>query len=313
MTREKNTVEISVVMPAMNERASIGATVRDVASALDGERFEIVVVDDGSDDGTWDEILRLSEEDPRVGGLKLTRNFGHQAALHAGMRAARGAAVITMDSDGEHPPALLSTLVERWRGGARIVQGLRDDTGTAMPKRVTSRAYYRLFSWLAGTDMRPGSADFRLLDRGVVEVILAHPNAGAFLRGFVPWTGFDTEYVEYSPGKRTAGKTKFSSNRMFGLARQGILRFSVKPLRISMLIGGLTCIASLCYLVYILFMRIFHGDVTVAGWASVAGLLSLMGGVQLMVIGILGEYVGIIFETLRGQPMYIIDRRCGEE
>ena len=313
MSTGERGVEISVVMPAMNEREVISDTISRVVEALEGEPFEVVVVDDGSSDGTWEEVERLSAEDGRVRGLKLTRNFGHQAALHAGMKSARGKVVVTMDSDGEHPPELLPELVKRWRGGAKIVQGIRDDSRTALPKRATSRLFYRIFSWLAGTEMRPGSADFRLLDRGVVDVILAHPNAGAFLRGFVPWTGFDTEFVEYAPGRRAAGRTKFSSPRMFGLARQGILRFSVKPLRLSMLVGLLTCLGALGYLGYILYMRIFHGDVTVAGWASVAGLLSLLGGVQLMVIGILGEYVGIIFETLRGQPMYIVDRRSGEE
>ncbi len=309
MNNEQHRVEISVVMPAMDEREVIEDTIGSILSALDGEDVEVLVVDDGSSDDTFEVVRRMGEKDPRVRGVRFTRNFGHQAALYAGLTSARGRAVITMDSDGEHPASLLPSLVEKWRGGSRVVQGIRDDRSISLPKRTTSRLFYKIFSWLAGTDMKAGSADFRLLDRAVIDVILSHPNAGAFLRGFVPWTGFETEYVDYEPGVRAAGRTKFSSGRMFGLARQGILGFSIKPLRISMLIGGLTCVAALGYLIYILFMHFFHSDVTVQGWASVAGLLSLLGGVQLLVIGILGEYVGIIFETLKGQPRFIVAER----
>jgi polyisoprenyl-phosphate glycosyltransferase len=300
---------VSVVIPALDEREALPATVREASEALAGEDFEVVIVDDGSGDGTWEEIRRLSDEDSRVRGVRFSRNFGHQAALLAGIREARGEAVITLDADGQHPPALIPEMIARWRDGAIVVQGLRDDRrgGTAALKGGSSRGFYRLFSWLAATPIPAGSADFRLLDRRAAELICAHPRPALFLRGFVPWTGLRTEYLGFAPRDRSAGRTKYTAGRMFGLARQGMLRFSIKPLRLATLLGALACVGALAYLVYVLVVRLVLGEF-VEGWASVAGLLSLLGGVQLLLIGILGEYVGAIFEAVQGKPPYVIEQ-----
>ncbi|MDJ0762282.1 MAG: glycosyltransferase family 2 protein [Myxococcota bacterium] len=310
----KPTIDISIVMPVLNESEVLPSTVQDLVKILENESFEIVLVDDGSTDDTWEIIEALASQFTQVGGLHFTRNFGHQSALLAGISYARGKAVITMDSDGEHPPALIPDLIKSWRRGAKVVQMVREDINAdSFFKRFTSRSFYKLFSWLSGTHLRPGSSDFRLLDKTVVDLVLDHPRASRFLRGFVPWSGFHTVFLEYTPGQRQAGKTKFSSKRMFGLARDGILRFSVKPLRLSLLIGALTCAGSIAYLFYVLIIRLFFGNQTEPGWASVAGLLSFLGGIQLLVIGVLGEYLGIIFETINESPRFIISGRCGSQ
>ncbi len=297
---------ISIVMPALNERDGLPGVVRAVAAQLSDTNHEIIVVDDGSTDGTWDTITSLSNDVPATRGLRFSRNFGHQSALLAGMEAARGEAVIMMDSDGQHPAELIPELLAKWRLGAAVVQTLRADaSATGVLKRSSSRGFYRLFSWLAGTNIPAGSADFRLLDRRAVDVVLTHPKSALFLRGFIPWTGLETAFVEFEPKPRLSGKTKYSAFRMFNLARQGIIRFSVKPLRLATLIGGLTCVGSLVYLGYVLVTRLLGGHY-VEGWASVAGLLALIGGIQLIIMGILGEYVGMIFETQLDRPPFVI-------
>jgi dolichol-phosphate mannosyltransferase len=304
--------EVSIILPAVDE-GGIEDTVASIAASLEGVTFEIVIVDDGSTDDTWAVTQRLSARSPSVRGIRLTRNFGHQAALYAGIVAAAGRAVVTMDADGQHPAPLLPEMVKHWRAGARVVQGIRDDQSIAFGKRWWSRAFYRFFSWLAQLPLEPGSADFRLMDRNVVEVLRAYPGAAGFLRGFVPWTGFDTTKIHYRPGQRSSGRSKFSSRRMVALARNGILAFSIRPLRLSLLLGLLTCGFALAYLVFILTVRLFYQSLAVPGWASIAGLLALLGGVQLLVLGIMGEYLGLAVETLRDRPPFIVSETCGSE
>lgn len=307
--------EFSVVMPVYNEGELIEQTIASLLDALsDEENYEVVLVDDGSRDDTWTHISALSKQYAQVKGLKFTRNFGHQSALRAGIVNASGKAVVSMDSDGEHPVSVVPLMVEKWRAGAKIVQSVRGDSKKlSITKRASSKGFYRLFSWLAGTHIQPGMADFRLLDREVVDVLLNHPHASAFLRGFIPWTGFETEYLEFEQGHRTAGISKFTTKKMFALARQGIIGFSVKPLRISMVLGMLTCFFALLNLVYTMVVRIFYPETVVQGWATVTGLMALLGGVQLLVIGILGEYIAVMFETIRNQPSFIVDEKVGFE
>ncbi len=300
------TPEISIIMPAYNECESLPNTVAAVVTHLRELDYEIIIVDDGSKDATWSVIAELSTQYPRLRGLRFSRNFGHQSALLAGLTAARGRAAISLDSDGQHPPELIPTLVDMWRNGAPVVQTLRQDMQkVGLFKRATSRGFYRLFSWLAGTSISPGSADFRLLDRRALDVILAHPRSAMFLRGFVPWTGFRTEYLEFELKERIAGDTKYSMKKMLGLAKQGLTRFSIKPLRLATLLGSVTCLAALGYLGYVIYTRLIGGDFA-PGWASVAGLLSLLGGLQLLIMGILGEYIGMIFEAQQARPDFIV-------
>ncbi len=305
--------EFSVVMPVFNESVLIERTVNDLLIELKDEAsFEVILVDDGSIDDTWSVISGLAEKYSKVKGVRFTRNFGHQAALRAGLTHARGACVITMDSDGEHPVTLLKTLLDKWRNGAKVVQAIRAESNKlSFFKRITSKGFYKLFSWLAQTDIKPGSADFRLLDRSVISVMIKHPNASGFLRGFIPWSGFDTVFVPFEQGTRLAGVSKFTPGKMMGLAREGIIGFSVKPLRLSMLLGLFTCIFALANLVYSLVVRIAYPESVVPGWATVTGLLALLGGVQLLVMGILGEYIAVLFTTVRDQPGFIVGETSG--
>ncbi len=305
--------EFSVVMPVFNESELIVRTVDNLVETLAQEtNYEVVLVDDGSKDDTWHYISVLGQKYAHVKGVRFTRNFGHQAALRAGITHASGRAVISMDSDGEHPPALVPKMLEKWRGGARVVQSVRAESRKlSLAKRLSSKGFYRLFSWLAETDIQPGMADFRLLDREVVDLLLNHPNASGFLRGFIPWTGFRTEFIEFEQGHRTIGVSKFTTKKMLGLARNGIIGFSIKPLRLSMVLGMLTCFFALVNLLYTLIVRIFYPETVVPGWATVTGLMALLGGVQLLVIGILGEYIAVLFETIRHQPEFIVDETVG--
>lgn len=298
---------LSIVMPAYNEAEALPQTVQTVVSHVSTFDFELVLVDDGSKDGTWTVIERLAATYPQVRGLKFSRNFGHQAALLAGLSSARGRAIVSLDSDGQHPPELIPTLVEKWKNGAFVVQTLRKDPETqGFFKKFTSKTFYRLFSWLADTPISPGSADFRLLDRQALDVILTNPRSAMFLRGFVPWIGFTTEYLEFDCKDRIAGTTKYSFRKMLNLAKQGITRFSIKPLRFATLLGSFTCLAALSYLGYVVYTRL-SGHHTIEGWASVAGLLSLLGGLQLLIMGILGEYIGMVFEAQQARPPFVIE------
>jgi dolichol-phosphate mannosyltransferase len=299
----------SVVIPAFNETEALSTTVESVLQNLSDRAHELIIVDDGSTDTTWNLINELATRHPTVRGVRFARNFGHQAALLAGLGTAKGQAVVMLDSDGQHPPEFIPIMIKEWEQGAIIVQGIRQDANQgSFLKRFTSRTYYRLFSWLAGTNISPGSADFRLMDRKAVDLILTHPRSAMFLRGFIPWSGFKTVALEFRPKERMAGETKYSLRKMFGLAREGLMRFSVKPLRLATLLGSFTCFVSLCYLIYILYTRVFSGEY-VAGWASVAGLLSLLGGLQLLIMGILGEYIGMIFEAQLARPPFVISER----
>lgn len=305
--------KISILLPAFNEAGALAETVRGARGALEGEDVEVVVVDDGSRDGTWEEIARLAASMPGIVGLRLSRNFGHQSALLAGLEVARGEAVIMMDADGQHPSEVLPGLVDRWRRGALIVQAIRRDSGgTGLFKKLTSGIFYRIFSWLAAAPITPGASDFRLLDRRAVALLLAHPRSALFLRGFFPWTGLHTTFFEYTPRRRFAGATKYSVGRMLRLAQQGVMCFSVKPLRVGTFIGLVTCVVALSYLVFVVAVRLWGNDF-VPGWASVAGLLSLLGGVQLIVMGILGEYIGMIFEAQLDRPPFVIAEQLGVE
>ncbi|MBN2802034.1 MAG: glycosyltransferase family 2 protein [Deltaproteobacteria bacterium] len=308
-----NTPEFSVVMPVFNESRLVERTVGNLLEVLKDERsFEIILVDDGSSDDTWEAIFELSEKYQQVKGVKFTRNFGHQAALQAGIAHSSGQSVITMDSDGEHPVEFVKIFVEKWREGARVVQGIRAESKKLpLIKRVTSKGFYSLFSWLAQTEIRPGSADFRLLDRSVVNIIHQHPEASGFLRGFIPWSGFNTVYVPFEQGTRLEGVSKFTPKKMIGMAREGIIGFSVKPLRLSMLLGLLTCLFALVNLVYSIVVRLVMPETVVPGWATVTSLLALLGGVQLLVMGILGEYIAVLFKTVRNEPGFIVGEKSG--
>lgn len=305
--------EISVILPVHDEAGALEAVIRRVSDALGRESHEIVLVDDGSSDGSWDLMLRLRPTFPQLRGIRFTRNFGHQPAILAGLMAARGHAVIMMDSDGQHPPEVIPELLRRWRAGAPVVQAIR--TGAADEgalKRGTSRLFYRVFTWLAGVEIARGSADFRLLARPVVDRVLASSGPLLFLRGLIPWLGFPADRVPFRVEHRLAGSSSYGLRRMLRLSMHGLLSFSINPLRLASALGVAVSFLAFAYLVYIVGVWL-TSDAVVPGWASTAGLLAFLGGIQLLTLGILGEYVGRIFVASQDRPPFVVREQFGEE
>lgn len=300
---------VSVVIPAFNEEASLERTLGAVRSALTDYDHEIWVVDDGSLDGTWQLLRRLQRSVPRLRGVRLARNFGHQAALLAGLAACRGEVIVMLDADGQHPPELVVEFLGRWREGADVVQGERRRTAdTGWFKRLSSSVYYQLLSLLAGIEIRPGTSDFRLLSRRACDAVLASAGPRPFLRGLLPWLGLPTVFVAYDAPARRAGRSSYGLARMVRLSLDGILGFSVVPLRLAIGAGLAISALSFGYLVYVVLIRLFSGD-AVPGWASTAGLLSLLGGIQIFTLGVVGEYLGRLFSAQLGRPLYVLSER----
>lgn len=300
--------DISVVLPAFNEAGNIAR----MAAALDGVlkplgRYEIVFVDDGSSDGTLAAIRAAADTNPQVRYISFTRNFGHQEALRAGLRHARGRAVIVMDADFEHPPELIPELVAAWREGAKVVATRRDDGEADLPplKSVTSRFYYRLLDAIGDVRIEPGSSDYMLLDRSVVDTINGFADQDVFLRGAVRWFGFPTTTIAFSRGARTYGESKYTLRRMIDLAVTGIAAHSVRPLRLAIWLALGFAALGLLLLIYSVVSYLLVPQ-TVTGWTSIMATIALLGAAQLLVLGIIGEYVGRTLREARGRPTYIV-------
>ncbi|MFZ5690416.1 MAG: glycosyltransferase family 2 protein [Pseudomonadota bacterium] len=300
--------DISVVLPAFNEAGNIAR----MAATLDGVlkplgRYEIVFVDDGSSDGTLAAIRAAADTFPQVRYVSFTRNFGHQEALRAGLRHARGRAVIVMDADFEHPPELIPQLVAAWRDGAKVVATRREDGEADLPalKSVTSRLYYRLLDAIGDVRIEPGSSDFMLLDRSVADTVNGFADQDVFLRGAVRWLGFPTKTIAFSRGARTYGESKYTLRRMIDLAVTGIAAHSVRPLRLAIWLALGFAALGLLLLVYSVVSYLLVPQ-TVTGWTSIMATIALLGAAQLLVLGIIGEYVGRTLREARGRPTYII-------
>ncbi|MCL2430194.1 MAG: glycosyltransferase family 2 protein [Alphaproteobacteria bacterium] len=307
VTIERAPPTFSIVLPAHDEAENIapmGAALRKILAPLGSA--EIIFVDDGSHDGTL-AALRAAARDPATRYVSFTRNFGHQAALRAGLRFARGAAVILMDADFEHPPELIPGLIAQWQAGARIVATQRSDelAPVSATKRVTSSLYYRLLDAIGDVRIPPGSSDYMLLDRAVVDIINTIEDQDLFLRGLVRWLGFPIVTVQFSRGLRRGGASKYSLRRMVELAVTGIAAHSVRPLRFAVWLAlGFAALGALL-VVYSIVSFLFIQR-TVAGWSSIMAAIAILGAAQLLVLGIIGEYVGRILSEARRRPAYIV-------
>ncbi len=306
---------VSVIIPLLDEEDCVDELVRRLVAVFEEQRqtFELLLIDDGSQDATPERIAALATGDARIKTVRFTRSFGHQAALLAGLRFASGDAMITMDGDLQHPPELISELLERWRDGADVVQALRRDpeASSGSMKAATSRLFYRIVNVLGGITLPVGSADFRLLDRRAVRAIAECPEHFLFLRGLVPWLGFRSVEVSYVAAPRHAGISKFDLRRMIRLALSGIFAFSVVPLRLIALLGLFTTLAGVGFGVFALVSQL--AGRTQTGWTSLTILILIFGGVQLLSLGIVSEYVGRTYEEAKRRPRYVIDRVQGLE
>jgi dolichol-phosphate mannosyltransferase len=307
---------ISFVVPAYNEAASIPHLFARIAQVMgdDGRyAFEVIFVDDGSSDGTLAVLEGLSQRDARAQFVSLSRNFGHQVALSAGLDAAQGDAVVFLDGDLQHPPEIVPQLLRAWESGAHIVNTVRaDDPDLSLFKRVTSRGFYFFVNLLADVSIQPNSADFRLLDRSAADALRQVQERSRFIRGLVQWIGFQQETVAYTPEKRFAGKTKFSPRKMWRLALDGIFSFSTTPLQIATWSGVIVSMGAFSYAIYALYEKLVSGK-TVQGWTSIVVVTLLLGGIQLITLGILGSYVARIYEEVRRRPLYLVKANSRKE
>ncbi len=299
----------SIVLPAYNEGENLRAMsgrLAQVVAGLDAS-VEVIWVNDGSTDDTESVLDTLAAADPRIRAIHFSRNFGHMAALTAGLEAARATgAVICLDADGQHPPELIPTLIERWRAGADIVQTVREDSGAdSVMKRVTSREFYRVLNGLADLDIPAGAADFRLLDRQVVDALNELPERVRFMRGLVFWVGFRRDLVPYQAQARLGGTTKYTLPSMLRFALNGITSFSMRPLRLSFLMGMVVAMLAVIYAGYVLWCYATGIPLT-PGWTSLLLTVMVLGCAQLFAIGIASEYLGRIFLEQKHRPLYVV-------
>jgi glycosyltransferase involved in cell wall biosynthesis len=298
---------ISIVIPVCNEETNVSiitTALRDVFSKLSYE-YTINFVDDGSTDGTIAEIKRLAADHNNLFYISLARNFGHQNALKAGLDLVDADAVIMMDGDMQHPPDLIPEMLQQWEAGNDIVYTVRKDH-KEMPlmKRKTSNMFYNLINNLSDIELEQGTADFRLMDRRAVEIFRTFKETDLFMRGLVKWMGFRQLGIEYDPAQRTQGKSKYTLKKMVRFALQGITSFSTRPLYIATYLGFIFSLLSLLYIPYIAYGYYF--DHSINGWASVIATIAFFGGLQLMILGIIGMYLGKLFVQSKQRPHYII-------
>lgn len=304
---------LSIVVPAFNEEGNLSALYDALVPVLSGLSlsWELIISDDGSRDSTWHEIALLHRRDDRVKGVRLSRNFGHQYALMAGLAHAAGDAVISMDADLQHPPEMIPELVAAWNSGCKVVHTRRlDPPGISRFKKMSSELFYTLFSLLSGVRMESGLADFRLLDRQVLAEILQFREEGLFLRGIVQWIGYDSITIPYQCRERFSGASKYTLMKMIRFAWTGITSFSVIPLRLGIYIGIATSLLAFSEMIYAISMRLFT-DTAVPGWASGVAVVSFLFGILFILLGLIGEYVGQILVEVRQRPRFLVSEKIG--
>jgi len=308
---------ISIVVPVYNEEENIAYFVQSVTAVMEqlSYTYEMLFIDDGSRDRSREILLELGTRDPRVQSIFLARNSGHQLALTCGIDHADGDAVITMDGDLQHPPELLPVLLAKWEEGYDIVQTVRLTTeGASLFKRLTSKYYYRLLNALSDVEIQEGGSDFRLMDRKAVLALRRYREHARFIRGIVGAMGFRRTTVEFVAHERFAGQSKFSLHKMISFALDGILAYSVQPLRVAFYAGVLSALLAVLLFLHVLFETL--SGATVPGWSTIVVCSLFFGGMQMMLLGICGEYIARILQEVKNRPLYLIAcdnrRRSGQ-
>jgi dolichol-phosphate mannosyltransferase len=292
-----------------------------LTSALDAldalDEWEVVFVDDGSVDSTWKLLRAAAEDEERIRAIRFSRNFGHQVALSAGLHVATGDAVITMDSDLQHPPEVIHSLLAKAHEGFDVVYAVRSTSDSASWfKRASARWFYWVLNHISSLDFPQAGGDFRYMSRRVVDALLAMPERHRFLRGMTRWVGYEQATIEYHRAERAGGKSKYSVRKMVVFAWDAIVSFSSVPLRVASTLGFACSFLGLVYLTYVIAIRLFT-DEAVAGWTSVVGAVLILGGVQLLCLGIIGQYLGRMYDEVKQRPLFLIaedtSRRGAEE
>ncbi len=303
-------LRIAIVIPVFNEAGVIQQIHARICAVVDKLPFTIhfYYVDDGSADGTAEALVKLAKRDRRVTVLPLSRNFGHQAALTAGLEHAEGDVIITMDGDGQHPPEMIPQMLHLVKQGYDIVQTQRmDEARPASFKKWTSGVFYRLINSISGTHILPGAADYRALSRNAVDALKSMPEYHRFLRGMVAWIGYPTVILPYEPAERISGASKYSFGKMFRLAMDAIFSFSLVPLYIGLSLGGVLFCLAAAEMIYVLSFWVTGRTSSLApGWSSLMFIILIVGGMLMVVLGFIGIYVGYIFQEVKRRPIYLV-------
>lgn len=306
-------VRYSVVVPVFNEEAVISECYKRLKAVMEEthDEYEIIFVNDGSRDSTKKLIDELCEKDKCVKLIDFSRNFGHQTAITAGMDNSLGQAVVIIDADLQDPPEVIPQMIEKWKEGFDVVYGKRAKRkGESFFKLITAKAFYRVLKSLTSFDIPVDTGDFRLIDRKVCDVMSSLTEKNRYVRGLVSWAGFRQTAVEYVRQERFAGETKYPLKKMLKFALDGITTFSYKPLKLASILGFLLSGFSFLYLLVVIFLKLFT-DATVLGWASAMSVILFFNGIILIMLGIMGEYIGRIYEETKNRPLYVIREKKG--
>ncbi|OXM87461.1 glycosyltransferase family 2 protein [Paenibacillus rigui] len=306
-------IRYSVIVPMFNEQEVIVETYRRLKCVMDtlGEPYELLLVNDGSRDRTAEIVNGIIENDANVKMISFARNFGHQVAISAGMDHAQGQAVVVIDADLQDPPEVIVSMIGKWKEGYDVVYGKRvERRGETWFKRVTAHGFYRLLKALTSVDIPVDTGDFRLIDRKVCDVLKSLTERNRYVRGLVSWVGFRQTSVEYIREERWAGETKYPLGKMLRFALDAITSFSYKPLKLAGYLGFTLSAVSFLYLMIIMYQKLFT-DTTITGWASIVAVNLFFNGVMLIILGIIGEYIGRIYDESKGRPLYIIRDKSG--
>ena len=312
MFQTKSEITVDLVVPVFNEAGVIEQTYAKICEAIQGlpHKFNIFLVDDGSTDRTPESLAALARKGDRVTVLTLARNFGHQAALTAGLDACCGDFVITLDGDGQHPPELIPPMIDLFLQGYDIVQAQRIEEAQLLSfKQATSSAFYALINRMSGTQMTAGAADFRGMSRQVVDALKSMPEYHRFLRGMIAWMGFRSVILPYHETRRVAGKSKYSFGKMIRLAMDAIFSFSLVPLYIGLSAGGIFfCLAALEMIYVLSFWVSGHTSNLAPGWSSLMFVILIVSGMIMVLLGFIGIYVGYIFQEVKRRPVYLLKK-----
>ncbi|MBM5570024.1 MULTISPECIES: glycosyltransferase family 2 protein [Deefgea] len=305
---------LSIVVPCFNEEEVISETFKRLnifCQELKDLNFEIIFIDDGSKDKTRELLKKFAADDARVKVIFFARNFGHQIAVTAGIDAALGDAVVLIDADLQDPPEVVHQMIDKWRDGYDVVYGTRTERpGESAFKLATARSFYRLLNKLSDVPIPLDTGDFRLMSRSVVDTLRAMPERDRFVRGMVSWVGFKQTALPYKRAERFAGQSKYPLKKMLRFATDGVLSFSTKPLQMSVGVGMISAVIALMGIAYALFLRVFTST-WVEGWTALMIAVLFIGGVQLVCIGILGEYIGRIYNEIKNRPLYVVQEYVG--